>query len=100
MQNTAYTPYLVNWEQELNRKLLADRELTTHFFKFQTNELLRGDADSRADYYRKLFEIGALSPNEIRTMEDMNKIDKGDEYFVPLNLGQLGSINNNKNESE
>ena len=93
------TPYLVNWEQELNRKLLADRELSTHFFKFQTKELLRGDADSRADYYRKLFEIGAISPNEIRTMEDMNKIDTGDEYFVPLNLGQLGSTNN-KTENE
>ena len=94
------TPYLVNWEQELNRKLLSDREQDTHFFKFRTNELLRGDADSRADYYRKLFEIGAISPNEIRTMEDMNKIERGDEHFVPLNLGQLGSVNNNKNESE
>jgi len=94
------TPYLVNWEQELNRKLLSDRELSTHFFKFQTTELLRGDADSRADYYRKLFEIGALSPNEIRTMENLNKIDTGDEYFVPLNLGQLGSVNNQENESE
>ena len=93
------TPYLVNWEQELNRKLLADRELSTHFFKFQTKELLRGDADSRADYYRKLFEIGALSPNEIRTMEDLNKIENGDEFFVPLNLGQLGE-NNNNNEKE
>ena len=86
------TPYLVNWEQELNRKLLADREQVTHFFKFQTKELIRGDADSRADYYRRLFELGALSPNEIRQMEGLNKIDKGDEYFVPLNLGQLGSV--------
>ena len=93
------TPYLANWEQELNRKLLTDRELSTHFFKFQTTELLRGDADSRADYYRKLFEIGAISPNEIRTMENLNKISEGDEYFVPLNLGQLGSTNN-KTENE
>jgi len=95
------TPYLINWEQELNRKLLSNRELSSHFFKFQTKELLRADADSRADYYRKLFEIGVLSPNEIRTMENMNKIDKdGDEYFVPLNLGQLGSNNNTDNETE
>ena len=32
-------------------------------------ELIRGDADSRADYYRRLFELGALSPNEIRQMD-------------------------------
>ena len=92
------TPYLVNWEQELNRKLLADRELSTHFFKFQTNELLRADADSRADYYRKLFEIGALSPNDIRSMEHLNKIENGDKFFVPLNLSPIGDINNNENE--
>lgn len=92
------TPYLVNWEQELNRKLLADREQVTHFFKFQTKELIRGDADSRADYYRRLFELGALSPNEIRQMEGLNKIDKGDEYFVPLNLGQLGSVKTEDNK--
>ena len=97
------TPYLINWEQELNRKLLSKKEQSTHFCKFRTNELLRSDANSRADYYRKLFEVGALSPNEIRTMEDMNKIDSGDEHFVPLNLGELGKTNtenNNNNESE
>ncbi len=88
------TPYLVNWEQELNRKLLASREISTHFFKFQTKELLRSDANSRADYYRKLFEVGALSPNEIRNMEDMNTLGaEGDEHYVPLNLGQVGDNN-------
>ena len=88
------TPYLVNWEQELNRKLLASREISTHFFKFQTKELLRSDANSRADYYRKLFEVGALSPNEIRNMEDMNTLGaEGDDHYVPLNLGQVGDNN-------
>ena len=91
------TPYLANWEQELNRKLLADREQSTHFFKFQTNELLRSDANSRADYYRKLFEIGALSPNEIRTMEHLNKIKNGDDHFVPLNLADIDNIKNKDN---
>ena len=98
------TPYLINWEQELNRKLLTTKEQATHFCKFRTAELLRSDANSRADYYRKLFEVGALSPNEIRLMEDMNKIENGDEHFVPLNLGQVGvdntENNNNNNGSE
>ena len=95
------TPYLVNWEQELNRKLLASREISTHFFKFNTKELLRSDANSRADYYRKLFEVGALSPNEIRNMEDMNTLGvNGDEHYVPLNLGEVGNNNNNNTENE
>jgi HK97 family phage portal protein len=93
-------PYLRNWESELNRKLLSTKEMSTHFFKFQTKELLRGDADSRADYYRKLFEIGVLSPNEIRTFEDLNKIKDGDEHFVPLNLSPIDSINKNEDEKK
>ena len=91
-------PYLRNWESELYRKLLSDREQSTHFFKFNTNELLRSDANSRADYYRKMFEIGALSPNEIRDQEDLNKIDNGDDHYVPLNLSDIDNINNKQND--
>ena len=86
------TPYLINIEQELNRKLLSTKEQSKSFCKFRTTELLRSDANSRADYYRKLFEVGALSPNDIRKSEDMNSIPNGDDYFVPLNLGELGKI--------
>ena len=91
------TPYLINWEQELNRKLLSTKEQSTHFCKFRTNELLRGDVNSRADYYTKLFNVGALSPNDIRSMEDMNKVDKGDDYYVPLNLGEVGKTKTDNN---
>ena len=94
------TPYLINWEQELNRKLLSTKEQSTHFCKFRTTELLRGDVNSRADYYTKLFNVGALSPNDIRNMEDMNKVENGDDYYVPLNLGEVGNTNNNNNENE
>ena len=90
-------PYMVSLESEFNKKLLSEREKNTHFFKFQTNELLRGDANSRAEYFKKLFEVGAISPNEIRTMEDLNKIDNGDKHYVPLNLGELGQ--NNKQDA-
>ena len=94
------TPYLINWEQELNRKLLSTKEQSTHFCKFRTNELLRGDVNSRADYYTKLFNVGALSPNDIRDMEDMNQVADGSNYYVPLNLGEVGKTNNdNENQN-
>ena len=94
------SPYLVSWEEELNRKLLPERELKTHFFKFSTRELLRSDATSRADYYTKLFNIGVLSINDIRDQEDLNKIENGDKHFIPLNLGDINSNNNNDNNGE
>ena len=94
------SPYLVSWEEELNRKLLPERELKTHFFKFSTRELLRSDATCRADYYTKLFNIGVLSINDIRDQEDLNKIENGDKHFIPLNLGDINNNNNNDNNGE
>jgi len=91
-------PYLVNIEQELNKKLLPEKDRGKYYLKFKTSELLRGDVNSRSDYYRKMFEIGALSPNEIRGFEDLNKIENGDEHYVPLNLGNVGQEKINENE--
>jgi hypothetical protein len=91
---------LVNIEQELNKKLLPEKDQSKYYLKFRTAELLRADANSRSDYYRKMFEVGALSPNEIRNMEDMNKIENGDEHFVPLNLGVVGKEKTNEIENE
>lgn len=91
-------PYLVNIEQEFNRKVFTTSEEKNHWCKFRVSELLRADVDSRGDYYRRLFEIGVLSANEIREFEDLNRLEGLDGHFVPLNLGSID--NTNKNETE
>lgn len=80
------TPWLVRWEQELNRKLFAQHERGKMYVKFNTNALLRGDAKARGDFYARLFNVGAISQNDIRSLEDMNAVEGGDRYFVPLNM--------------
>ena len=47
--------------------------------------LLRGDAKSRSEFYMRMFGVGALSPNEIRSLEEMNPVENGDHYYVPAN---------------
>lgn len=49
---------------------------------FDMKGLLRGDAAARGNFYRALFYIGALTPNEIRQAEDMNPYEGGDKYYV------------------
>lgn len=56
------------------------------FLRLNLSGLLRGDAASRAAYYQALFAAGALSPNDIRRLEDQPPIAGGDTYYVPLNL--------------
>lgn len=79
-------PWLVRWEEELNRKLFADDP--EHFAEHLVTGLLRGDQRSRAEFYVKMFSIGGLSINEIREAENLNPIEGegGDKHFVPLNM--------------
>jgi HK97 family phage portal protein len=84
-------PWLVRFEQNYNMQLLtpADRALSGRgrlYFKHIVEGLLRGDAASRATFYREMFMIGGMSINEIREREDLDPIENGDEHYVPLNM--------------
>jgi len=80
-------PWLSRIEQSANCNLLTDEELAAGYFtKFTRNALLAMTAQVRADFYAKLYGVGALNPNEIRAFEDMNPYDGGNKYRVPLNM--------------
>jgi HK97 family phage portal protein len=77
-------PWFVNWEQQINIKLLGGGD--TYFAEFLVEGLLRGDSISRGQFYNQMFQMAALSPNDIRERENMNPVEHGDVYFYPLNL--------------
>lgn len=79
-------PWIVRWERALNNQLLTPEEQDQYYFRFEVKSLLRGDMAARSDFYTKLFNLGAMSPNDIRNEEDLNPIDDGDVYLVPLNM--------------
>lgn len=72
------------YEAELEAKLVPFG--SPQIIKFNLEDLLRGDLRTRSQFYRDLFYIGALSPNEIRKMESLNPYDGGEEYFTPVNM--------------
>ncbi len=89
-------PYLVSIEQELNRKLFRESEQYEYCVKIDVNGLLRGDSNSRATYYREMMQIGALSINEVRRMEDLNNIgEEGNVHYFPLNFAPIGKTDEN-----
>lgn len=79
-------PSFVRIEEEFNRKLLREDEFGEYYFLFGLNGLLRGDAKTRSEYYKNMNIVGAMSANEIRSLENMNSYDGGDEYFVQMNM--------------
>jgi len=87
-------PWLVRLEANYNMQLLSqsDKEYSGRgrlYFKHSVEGLLRADAASRGTYYKEMFNIGALSINEIRALEDKDPVDGGDIHLVPLNMTTL-----------
>jgi len=77
-------PWMVNFEQELNRKLFED---DTYYAEFLAESLLRADSQSRAEFYNRMFNVGAFSINDIREKENENPIGpEGDIHYVPMNM--------------
>ena len=94
IQHVVYTlgPWYSVLEKSANKWLLTKEERQKgYYFKFNVNALLRGAAADRASFYSQLYSVGALSPNEIRELEDMNPYEGGDEHRVPLNMAAPGS---------
>lgn len=92
---TTIAPWLEQIEQELNLKLFTEEERRAGFYvKHSMNAYLRGDMRSRAEFYMKMFAVGALSPNDIRGFEEQNPVEGGDQYFRPLNLAELAQAAN------
>ncbi len=79
-------PWLVRWEQAIHRDLLLERERGRYFAEFLVDGLLRGDIRSRYEAYSIGRQNGWLSANDIRRLENMNPIEGGDVYLIPLNM--------------
>jgi HK97 family phage portal protein len=84
-------PWLVRVEQELNRKLFAQRR--RFYAKHAVEGLLRGDVKARYEAYSIAISWGWLSQNEVRELEDLNPLpgDIGDDYWIQLNMQKLGA---------
>ena len=81
-------PWLRRFESAFTRDLITDDE--KYFVEFDVRGLLRGDSASRSQYYRAMWDIGALSTNDILELENRNPVEGGDVRYRPLNMGTLG----------
>lgn len=80
-------PWYTRIEQSAEVNLLDRSEMEAGIYiKFNANALLRGSAKDRGGFYTQLYNIGAINPNEIRALEEMNPYEGGDQYRVPLNM--------------
>ena len=87
-------PWLVRWEQSIQRTLFSPEEKKRYFAKFNVEGLLRGDYASRMTGYATARQNGWMSANDIRELENMDRIpteDGGDLYLINGNMLPLGN---------
>ena len=85
-------PWVVRWEQSLCQALLLPSEKSDIFIRFNLDGLLRGDYASRMTGYATGRQNGWLSANDIRELEDMNRIpasEGGDLFLVNGSMTKL-----------
>lgn len=82
-------PWIVRWEKSLERALLTKKEKESYFIKFNLDGLLRGDYESRMNGYAVGRQNGWMSANDIRELENLDRIsaeEGGDLYLVNGNM--------------
>jgi HK97 family phage portal protein len=85
-------PWFRRIEKSVDKFLLTKEDRQRGIYsKFLPNALMRGAAKDRADYYFRMWQMGAMNPNEIRAYEEQNPYVGGEVYRVPLNMGDPNS---------
>ena len=82
-------PWVIRWEQSIQRALLRPEEKKRYFVKFNVEGLLRGDYQSRMNGYAVARQNGWMSANDIRELENLDRIPAeagGDLYLVNGNM--------------
>jgi len=103
-------PWVIRWEQSIQRSLLNKEEKSQYFAKFNLEGLLRGDYQSRMQGYAVGRQNGWMSANDIRELENLDRIPEeegGDLYLINGNMLPMknagafaDNINTNGKENE
>ena len=82
-------PWVIRFEQAITKTLLSPREKPQIYVKFNLEGLLRGDYESRMNGYAVARQNGWMSANDIRELENLDRISieaGGDLYLVNGNM--------------
>lgn len=84
-------PWAKKIEEEFNAKLFTTSEARTRrkFFAFDLDAMMMGDMQAQAAFFSSAIQNGWMTPNEIRSKKNMNKIGGGDTLFIQQNMSPM-----------
>jgi HK97 family phage portal protein len=81
--NDTLDPWARNMENEADKKFLGN-DYTRHT-EIDLFQVFRGDMETRSKFYNQMFGVGAMTPNQIRTLEGWSVYDEGNDYYIASN---------------
>jgi len=89
-------PWINRFKDETNRKLLKNPSI---FAVHEVNALTLGDSKTRAGVLKTLRNMGVLSINEARSLENLNAIEEdwADQYHMQMNITTVEAISEKAN---
>lgn len=83
-------PLLGIWHAGIRRKLFTPDEQTELFVEHDVDELMDGNAQSRAQLHQTLVQAGIKTRNECRKTENLDPVPGGDVFLVQGAMVPLG----------
>lgn len=85
---------LMGWirmfESAVNRRAFAGSDRGRYYLEFNAASFLRGNMAARAQFYKEMLALGAITSNEIRRRENFDPIgEAGDQHIIPANMSTL-----------
>lgn len=94
-QNLAfYTKCIVHWVEQIENEFMKCFLPTARkniVIKMDVSSILRADLNTSSQYYMRLVQIGAMTPNEVREKAGFEAIDGAD---IPMCQSNLISLSN------
>ena len=85
-------PWVARWEQAIVRSLFSADEKAQYFVKFNVDGLIRGDYQSRMNGYAIGRQNGWMSANDIRELENLDRIPEEEGGDLYLNNGNMTKL--------
>lgn len=93
---TCLRNHLTRIEKAINGALFTPNDQASGFYaRFNVEGLLRADHAARSTYYSSMVQNGLMTRNEARALENLPRVDGGDDLTVQSNLlpiDKLGEI--------
>lgn len=93
------SPHMNSQENELNRKLFLPSQRSTLRCRFDEEQLLRADLDSRANYRMKQFQIGAFTVDDNREAVGKPPFETPESQtsWVQVNMQPINKLSDGNN---